>query len=394
MIQTSDLIPDQTCGISLDPELLVDVMTPALAIYPAVVDANIQTTLRLLNGDANRWQPHVKTSKLSDTMRRLCAHGVKRFKCATTLEMLTACQAGAKEVLMSYPSDGPRAKRVQEIAFKYPQTAIAVTVENADQVEQWRESPVSLYIDINSGMDRTGVQQGKTAEIIELGRLILKNGISFAGLHTYEGHNRQPDLGQRRAASYLVYERLMRLMEVLRAAKIPVDAIITSGTPALPCALSFAGFSQGIVEHRVSSGTLVYGDLSTLSQLPQEWGYQLGALVLSSVISHPAPGIITCDAGHKTVSADAGVPTCAVVGRPELEPQRPSEEHLPIRVPDGIPMPEIGEILYLAPRHVCTTVNNFDEALLVQAGKIIEIAKVSARGRESPLASNRPDFVI
>ncbi len=131
---------------------------------------------------------------------------------------------------------------------------------------------------------------------------------------------------------------------------------------------------------------MVYGDLSSLSQLPEEWGYQLGALVISSVISHPSPGIITCDAGHKAISADAGFPNCAVVGHSELSPQRPSEEHLPIRS-DGVPVPGIGETLYLAPQHVCPTVNNFDEALLVREGKIVEVAKVSARGRESPLAS-------
>ena len=40
------------------------VMTPALAIYPEIVDAGIEATLRAMGGDADRWRPHVKTSKL------------------------------------------------------------------------------------------------------------------------------------------------------------------------------------------------------------------------------------------------------------------------------------------------------------------------------------------
>jgi hypothetical protein len=36
-------------------------LTPALAVYPEHVDANIAATLRLMNGDANRWRPHLKT---------------------------------------------------------------------------------------------------------------------------------------------------------------------------------------------------------------------------------------------------------------------------------------------------------------------------------------------
>jgi len=94
---------------------------------------------------------------------------------------------------------------------------------------------------------------------------------------------------------------------------------------------------------------------------------------------------VTCDAGHKSVSADAGVPTCVVMGRPDLQPLKPSEEHLPLEVTPGAPAPNIGERLYLVPRHVCPTVNNFDEALIVEGGMIRGSARVRARGHENPL---------
>jgi D-serine deaminase-like pyridoxal phosphate-dependent protein len=103
------------------------------------------------------------------------------------------------------------------------------------------------------------------------------------------------------------------------------------------------------------------------------------------VVSCPHPGIVTCDAGHKTVSADAGVPTCVVIGHPELTPLTPSEEHLPIAIKEEAASPQIGEVLYLLPRHICPTVNNFDYALLVQNGNIEAMESVSARGREAPL---------
>jgi D-serine deaminase-like pyridoxal phosphate-dependent protein len=50
---------------------LSQVMTPALAIYPEIVDSNIDVTLNLLGGDVNRWRPHVKTAKLEYTIRRM-----------------------------------------------------------------------------------------------------------------------------------------------------------------------------------------------------------------------------------------------------------------------------------------------------------------------------------
>jgi D-serine deaminase-like pyridoxal phosphate-dependent protein len=119
--------------------------------------------------------------------------------------------------------------------------------------------------------------------------------------------------------------------------------------------------------------------------LPAAWGYEPAAVVVATVVSQPTAHRVTCDAGHKAVSADAGVPTCTVLGRPELEPDKPSEEHLPINVPAGATIPGIGEHLLLIPRHVCPTVNNFDHALIVAEGRIVRVENVTARGREAPI---------
>ena len=111
--------------------------------------------------------------------------------------------------------------------------------------------------------------------------------------------------------------------------------MITSGTPAFPCAATYKPFKSGKFVHRASPGTVVYSDATSIKQLPAEWGYQPAALVVTTVVSHPKPNVVTCDAGHKSVSADAGVPTCAVAGRADLTPLKPSEEHLAHRSDRG-----------------------------------------------------------
>jgi len=73
------------------------------------------------------------------------------------------------------------------------------------------------------------------------------------------------------------------------------------------------------------------------------------------------------------------------VGHPELTPLSPSEEHLPMAVAGETAGPQVGEALFLLPRHVCPTANNFDCALLVRDGQIESVEKVTARGREAPL---------
>jgi D-serine deaminase-like pyridoxal phosphate-dependent protein len=360
------------------------VLTPALLIYPEVVDANIAATLDLLGGQVNRWRPHAKTAKLENTMRQLVTHGIRNFKCATTLELLTACVAGAKDVLFAYPCIGPKVARVCQIADAHPDVEISALVENHTQVEAWRGRRIGIFIDVNSGMDRTGIDQWNVEGVMDLARYIGRCGLHFCGLHYYDGQHCQENLKKRKVAADAGYEQLMVLVRALRSALIPVPEIVTSGTPTLTSAIAFREFEDPESTHRVSSGTIVYNDLTSLSQLPKTSGYQAAAMVATTIISHPTPDLITCDAGHKTVSVDAGFPNSAVLGRPDLEPLRPSEEHMPIRVRPGASVPKVGEVLYLIPRHICPTVNNFDHALLIRNGRISEVVRVTGRGREHP----------
>lgn len=368
-------------------EEMAEVMTPALVVYPEFVESNIAATLRLLGGDANRWRPHVKTAKLGAVMRMLAQRGVRHFKCATTLELRTACAVGADDVLVAYPAMGANAHRVRQIAEENPRTAISVLAESEEQARQWRGTRLGVFLDVNPGMNRTGVPQEDTAALVKLAKAVNDAGLRFRGLHYYDGHLGGLEMRERTAAAHRGYDRLMEIAEALGRERIAVGEIITAGTPAFPCTVSYPRFREAKFTWRASPGTVVYNDASSLAQLPAELGYRPAALVATRVVSHPKAGIATCDAGHKTVSADAGLPTCAVLGRPELRPGSPSEEHLPLQVTAGEP-PALGEILYLVPRHVCPTVNNFDFALMVRGGKVEAVEAVSARGRERPLVES------
>jgi len=363
---------------------LEHVLTPALVLYPEVIASNIALTLDLLEGNPDRWRAHIKTAKLAYTLRMLLDRGVRNFKCATTLELLTACENGAKDVLVAYPVIGANAQRVREIGDRFRQVRISVLAENEQQIRQWIGSPVGIFLDINPGMNRTGIEQGNNSEVLELIRGIRQTKLEFRGLHYYDGQFGHEDEPQRTFAAHAGYDRLMQLVTEAARNGFEVPELITAGTPTFPCSLSYKAFRGAPFVHRISPGTIVYCDATSMAQLPAEYGYAPAAVVVTRVVSHPSRGIVTCDAGHKSVSADAGVPTSVVMGHPELTPMGPSEEHLPMQVKSGA-APAQGEVLYLIPRHVCPTVNNFDDALLVRNGEIQSVEKVSARGREMPL---------
>ncbi|MBV8896508.1 MAG: D-TA family PLP-dependent enzyme [Acidobacteriaceae bacterium] len=357
-----------------------DLLTPALLIYPELVESNISATLKMTGNDPSRWRPHIKTAKIPALVELMISRGVQQFKCSTTLELLVACQAGASDVLLAYPVMGANAARTKEIAAQFPRTAVSVLVETAEQAALWEGSKIGVFIDLRTGMNRTGIDPDRLTDISHLARDL---GQQFRGVHFYDGHIAGGLANEREARAHEGYDRLLQLVRSLTSQGVPVAEVITSGTPASPFAILYAGFRNADFVHRISPGTVVYNDIVSLEQLP-EWGYQPAAVVLTTVVSHPKPGITTCDAGHKSVSADAGVPTCAVVGHPDWKPAKPSEEHLPIELPEN-EAPRLGDKLYLVPRHVCPTVNNFDEAVFVVRSRIQRAEPVGARGHESAL---------
>ena len=67
--------------------LLRHTPSPALVVTMAAVRHNIARMLALCGGDAARWRPHLKTTKLPPVWRALLDAGVTRFKVATPREL-------------------------------------------------------------------------------------------------------------------------------------------------------------------------------------------------------------------------------------------------------------------------------------------------------------------
>jgi D-serine deaminase-like pyridoxal phosphate-dependent protein len=360
------------------------VRTPALLVDPATVRANIAAMIQVAGGAA-RWRPHVKTAKLGAVMRMMVEAGLTRYKCATPLELAVLLEAGARDVLVAFPHVGANAARIRALAAAHREARVAALVEADTHVGHWHGSGAPLFIDLNPGMNRTG-GAAEAQRVAALIRAIGATGCTFGGLHWYDGHmHGYDDLAERARVAHAGYDRLGALVRELVAGGARVPEVIVAGTPATTSAVSYPGFAAWPSDVQVSPGTVVYNDTTSLAQLPAAWGLAPAVHVLVTVVSHPTPTRFTCDGGHKSVSADAGVPTCAVAGHPDWTPQRPSEEHLPVEVPAGTPLPHIGAQLLLLPRHVCPTVNNFDDALFIAGGAVLGRQPVSARGREAPV---------
>ena len=365
------------------PAQVQRILTPALFVQLDLVRANVRRVITHLHGRVERWRPHVKTTKLPSVWRILAEEGIRHFKCATTreLDVLLATLHGAgvpdSDVLVAYPHRPPALERLASIATAHPRARVSVLIEDPGLLAAV-PAPLDLFVDLNPGMQRTGLPVEDTTTLL---RLVSGAGARYRGLHWYDGHIHDENAAHRRARVQAGLARATALVELIRTATgIATGELISSGTPAFLASLdSDATAAWPHLCHRLSPGTVVFHDLASEIATP-DLALRPAAVLLTRVISHPAPGLVTTDAGSKSIAVD-GQPLCEVLGHPELTPQTPSEEHLPFAV-QGNRRPERGDLLALVPGHICPTVNLATEALMLDESGELRAEPVAARAHE------------
>ena len=352
--------------------------TPALLVFRECVEENIRRMGKLLGG-YSRLRPHIKTHKMAQVAKMEMAAGVDKFKCATPKEAAMLAALGVGDIMMSYHPVGAAIQRIVHVKRQYPQVDLSVIGDNEGALKALSEVcssagvEIGVLIDLNTGMDRTGAAPGEPS--LTLAKMIQElAGLRFDGLHCYDGHVSNPDPEFRKRTAFHSIQKAVETKELIEASGLSVKRLVASGSPA------FEYTSQIPDVDEVSPGTWIFWDEGYGSKNPGQ--FEWAALVLSSVISTPAPDLICLDAGNKSIAPDTPEPHFKVLGFPD-DPEfvRRNEEHQVLRLPTGMPRPNVGDQFLLVPYHICTTVNLWDEACVIDAdGCFSETWPVDARG--------------
>ena len=115
--------------------------------------------------------------------------GVRHFKCATLregkllLEMFRREPAATADLLVAYPLVGPALERLGEMA-RGSGAIVSVLCEDTEQVGL-TPPDLDLFVDINPGMNRTGIP---VADHARIAKVLERAGDRCCGLHYYDGH--------------------------------------------------------------------------------------------------------------------------------------------------------------------------------------------------------------
>ena len=355
------------------------IISPGMVVFFELVEKNIDTMIRIA-GDPKRLRPHCKTHKMREVAAMELQRGVTKGKCATFAEAEMLADCGVKDIFLAYNLVGPNIGRAVKFLQKYRDVALSVTADDSQMIAELSDAMVAagtsiqVLLDVDPGLHRTGVLPGPQAtELYQ--QIVDAAGLQPGGFHLYDGHNHQTNLAERTAAVMAGWTGASKLRDEFVRRGWPVPRIVCGGTGSFPV---FANLSDPAIE--LAPGTCVFHDSGYGAAFP-DMDFEPAVLMLTRVVSRPAPDRVTCDLGNKSVASDPPKGQRVVFpDLPDAEQVLHNEEHIVLQTPLAERY-KPGDELLAIPKHVCPTSALHKQAYVIEGGRVVEMWDVTARDR-------------
>lgn len=355
-----------------------EIPSPALLVYHHRVLENIKRMIEIA-GDTNRLRPHIKTHKMSEILRLEDEMGISKCKCSTIAEAELAAMSGVKDILLAMQPVGPQTGRLFNLIKAYPFSIFSAIVDSASVINQIsaksirNDAEITLYLDINNGMNRTGIEPGDDAA--ELYKLINDSPyLKAGGLHVYDGHIGDFFPSERKQTCDQDFLPVHFLKQKLEKDGFEVASVIAGGSPTFP----FHAANSEVTE--CSPGTTVLWDYGYTQKFP-DLNFLIAALVLTRIVSKPGKNLICLDLGHKAIASEMPHPRVKIIGIDDYIVKSHSEEHLVLETDEADKF-EVGQYFYGIPYHICPTVTRYERAYVIKDGKAGDEWMIEARDRK------------
>ncbi len=298
--------------------------------------------------------------------------GIDKYKCSTIAEAELLGMVGAPDALLCYQLSYPRALRFKALIEKYPGTRFSCLVDNWESAKMtsdlFEEQAVGVYLDVNCGMDRSGIHIHDVPQLYT--QIIDLPGIQIAGLHAYDGHIRDRDYEVRQRNAEAAWQAMSSLRrQIAHPASVN---IVMGGSPSF----RFYGGKENVA---CSPGTFFLWDAGYQESFP-DLPFVPAALLLTRVLSVVDEQTVCLDLGSKAVAADPPLPRVSFLDKTDVEVSGQYEEHMIVKVPKA-ENAQVGDVWLAIPKHICPTVNLYQHMITMHDGKSTGSWDIIARDR-------------
>ena len=270
--------------------------TPYLWVDLDTLEKNIAEIADYLQAAGVNWRPHIKGVKTPAIAHMLLRARAIGLTCAKLGEAEVMAAAGVQDILIANQLVGGSkytrlAQLVRTVDVKVAVDSTA-TLEELNRAAIVKGVEIGLVVEINSGMDRSGVLPG--APVLALAQAIGEYpGLRLRGLMTWEGHTLTiEDEAAKRQAIAKSIGLLRESVDLCREAGIPIEIVSCGGSGTY----AITALEEGITE--IQAGGAIFNDVTYTSM---NVSTQQALFVHSVVTSRPAADRIIMDAGFKTL---------------------------------------------------------------------------------------------
>ncbi len=357
-----------------------EIVTPAMIFYRKKIEENMRKAV-MAAGGPDRLIPHIKTHKTAEIVKMGLKLGLRKVMAATIAEAELAASCGVSMVVLSYALVGPNRRRFLAMQSAFPKTEFLSLVDDAGQLALLSKAAgesgqsAQILVDVNPGLDRTGVLPEQIESFS--GAAAKLPNIVLRGIHFYDLNDRALDPETFRSKVFSQDDMITGYYETLKRRYSTVDMLVVGGTPEMEYHVAYP-----YSDMYYSPGTMALYDWTYVCNFPS-MDYEPAAMIMTRVISHPAPGFFTLDCGTKALSQDTRATNGILLGVEHAAPMGQNEEHWIFRMEEGheAERPPIGKEIFIMPAHICPNMMFYPAATVVEGQIIVGSWKIAARDR-------------
>ena len=370
--------------------------TPALVVDLDAMERNLSMMAEFAAQHKVLLRPHAKMHKSAELAKLQMASGAVGVCVQKTSEAEALVAGGVHNIFISNEVIAPaKLARVATLTRLLVPLGgkLAICVDSLEGIKRLADgmnegrlssgiaSSIDVFVELNVGQDRCGVEPGAAAVALAL-EIRKHPALNFAGLQAYHGkaqHLRSP--ADRREAIVSAIKAVRLTRELIEAQGIKVGLVTGAGTGTVQLEAASKLYGE------LQAGSYLFMDADYAANQPAlgDPRFKHALFVKTQVISVKANHVV-CDAGHKSHAIDSGLPKVhAFSSRSTLEYFNGGDEHGILKPAAGSTrLPNLGSLLWLIPGHCDPTVNLHRVMIGVRGGllkgSVERIIRVDARG--------------
>ena len=166
--------------------------TPSLIVDGRILERNLDFMADVARKNNVSLRPHIKTHKCPELARRQLEKGATGIAVAKVTEAQVMAAAGLRDIQIANEVVAPsKLRKLIQLLETTRMTIIVDNRQNVDLISRMMAEAgkeIEVLIDINVGLNRTGLSQANPRKILNFASYLnKKRGINFEGIMTHAG---------------------------------------------------------------------------------------------------------------------------------------------------------------------------------------------------------------